>query len=82
MIKDFRTVSFESIFNANLEFENIEIIKNKLAENQLLRCNQLIENTKNNSDRILNSIETYSLSLIHISEPTRRRGMGFCGVWV
>ena len=60
MIRDFRTVSFESIFNANLEFENIEIIKNKLAENQLLRCNQLIENTKNNSDRILNSIETYS----------------------
>ena len=31
MIKDFRTVSFESIFNANLEFEKIEIIKNKLA---------------------------------------------------
>ena len=22
------------------------------------------------------------LSLIHISEPTRRRGMGDCGVWV
>ena len=42
------------------EFEKVEVIKNKLAENQLLRCNQLIENTKNNSERILNSIETYS----------------------
>ena len=59
MIKDFRTVSFETIFEANLNFEKVEIIKNKLAENQLLRCNQLIENTKNNSERILNSIETY-----------------------
>ena len=60
MIKDFRSISFETIFNAELNLENVEIVKNKLAENQLLRCNQLIENTKNNSQRILNSIETYS----------------------
>ncbi|MDC1071315.1 transcription antitermination factor NusB [Acidimicrobiia bacterium] len=60
MIKDFRLVSFESVFNADLIFENFEIINNKLEENQLLRCNQLIENTKNNSERIVNSIETYS----------------------
>ena len=60
MIKDFRSISFETIFNAELSLENVEIVKNKLAENQLLRCNQLIENTKNNSGRILNSIETYS----------------------
>jgi transcription termination factor NusB len=60
MIKDFRSISFETIFNAELNLENVEIVKNKLAENQLLRCNQLIENTKNNSGRILNSIETYS----------------------
>ena len=60
MIKDFRSIAFETIFNAELNLENVEIVKNKLAENQLLRCNQLIENTKNNSGRILNSIETYS----------------------
>ena len=36
MIKDFRTVSFETIFDANLNFEKVEIIKNKLAENQLM----------------------------------------------
>ena len=59
-MKDFRTVSFESLFNADLDYESFEIIKNKLAENQLLRCNQLIQNTKLTSDRIINSIETYS----------------------
>ena len=57
-MKDFRTVSFESLFNADLDYESLEIIKNKLAENQLLRCNQLIQNTKLTSDRIINSIET------------------------
>ena len=59
-MKDFRTVSFESLFNADLDYESLEIIKNKLAENQLLRCNQLIQNKKLTSDRIINSIETYS----------------------
>ena len=59
-MKDFRTVSFESLFNAERDYESLEIIKNKLAENQLLRCNQLIQNTKLTSDRIINSIETYS----------------------
>ena len=59
-MKDFRTVSFESLFNADLDYESLELIKNKLAENQLLRCNQLIQNTKLTSDRIINSIETYS----------------------
>ena len=59
-MKDFRTVSFESLFNAGLDYESLEIIKNKLAENQLLRCNQLIQNTKLSSNRIINSIETYS----------------------
>ena len=53
-MKDFRTVSFESLFNADLDYESLEIIKNKLAENQLLRCNQLIQNTKLTSDRIIN----------------------------
>ena len=60
MMKDFRAVSFESFFNSDLDFKNVEIIKNNLEENQLLRCTQLIENTKLNNERIINSIETYS----------------------
>ena len=28
------------------------------------------------------TLHPYELSLIHISEPTRRRGIWFCGVWV
>ena len=60
MIKDFRAVSFESIFNSDINFEHTEVVKNKLEDNQLLRCNQLLENTKLNNERIINSIETYS----------------------
>ncbi len=60
MIKDFRAISFESLFNSEINFDEVEIVKNKLEENQLLRCNQLIENTKLNNQRITNSIETYS----------------------
>ena len=60
MIKDFRAISFESIFNSDINFEHTEVVKNKLEDNQLLRCNQLLENTKLNNERIINSIETYS----------------------
>ena len=60
MMKDFRAVSFESFFNSDLDSQNVEIVKNNLEENQLLRCTQLIENTKLNNERIINSIETYS----------------------
>ena len=60
MIKDFRSISFESIFNSDIKKKKKKIVKNKLEENQLLRCNQLIENTKLNNERIVNSIETYS----------------------
>ena len=60
MNKDFRAISFESIFNSDINFEHTEVVKNKLQDNQLLRCNQLLENTKLNNERIINSIETYS----------------------
>ena len=60
MIKDFRAISFESIFNSDINFEHTEVVKNKLEDNQLLRCNQLLENTKLNNERIINSIVTYS----------------------
>ena len=46
MIKDFRAISFESIFNSDINFGHTEVVKNKLEDNQLLRCNQLLENTK------------------------------------
>ncbi|NND23356.1 MAG: hypothetical protein CBE04_01740 [Acidimicrobiaceae bacterium TMED244] len=59
-MKDFRAISFESIFNSDINFEHTEVVKNKLEDNQLLRCNQLLENTKLNNERIINSIETYS----------------------
>ncbi len=58
MIKDFRHLCFQELFNKNLE--TIEINKNLLNENQTLRAEQLILNTKENIDRIDNSIETYS----------------------
>ena len=60
MNKEFRAISFESIFNSDINFEHTEVVKNKLEDNQLLRCNQLLENTKLNNERIINSIETYS----------------------
>jgi len=58
MMKDFRHLCFQEFFNKDLE--DIEIEKNLLSENQTLRAEQLILNTKDNIDRITNSIETYS----------------------
>ena len=88
MNKDFRAISFESIFNSDINFEHTEVVKNKLEDNQLLRCNQLLENTKLNNERIINSIETYSnnwsyarigkvekctpVSYTHLTLPTKR----------
>ena len=58
MIKDFRIICFEEMFNK--ELEDINIAKDLLSENQTLRAEQLILNTKENKDRIKNSINTYS----------------------
>ena len=58
MIKDFRHLCFQELFNKDLDI--IEIDNNQLNENQTLRANQLILNTKENLQRINNSIETYS----------------------
>ena len=58
MIKDFRYLCFQELFNK--ELKDIEIDKNLLSENQTLRAKQLILNTKENIERINNSIETYS----------------------
>ena len=58
MMKDFRHLCFQELFNKDLN--DIEIDKNLLNENQTLRADQLILNTKENIERIDNSIETYS----------------------
>ena len=55
---DFRYVCFEIMFN-NKSMEN-EFSSVILSENQKLRGKQLLQNTKENKDRIENSIRTYS----------------------
>ncbi len=57
-MKDFRFVCFEIIFN-NKNFEE-EVLSINLSENQSLRTKQLLQNTKENTERIENSIRTYS----------------------
>ena len=60
-MKDFRQITFETLFEeglTSLKEEDFNI--SSLSENQNLRANQLINNTKINSERIENSIRTYS----------------------
>ena len=58
MIKDFRIICFEEMFNK--ELDDINIPSDILSKNQTLRAEQLILNTKENMERIKNSINTYS----------------------
>ena len=58
---DFRQITFETLFEeglTSLKEKNFNI--SSLSENQNLRANQLFNNTKINSERIENSIRTYS----------------------
>ena len=60
-MKDFRQITFETLFEeglASLKEKDFNI--SSLSENQNLRANQLFSNTKINSERIENSIRTYS----------------------
>ena len=60
-MKDFRQITFETLFEeglASLKENDFNI--SSLSENQNLRANQLFNNTKINSERIENSIRTYS----------------------
>ena len=60
-MKDFRQVTFETLFEEGLTSLNEkEFNISSLSENQNLRANQLFNNTKLNSERIENSIRTYS----------------------
>jgi len=60
-MKDFRQITFESLFEDGLpSLKERDFNITSLSENQNLRANQLFNNTKINSERIENSIRTYS----------------------
>ena len=60
-MKDFRQITFETLFEEGLtSLKEKDINISSLSENQNLRANQLFNNTKINSERIENSIRTYS----------------------
>ena len=60
-MKDFRQITFETLFEDGLPSLKVKDFNiTSLSENQNLRANQLFNNTKINSERIENSIRTYS----------------------
>ena len=60
-MKDFRQITFETLFEEGLtSLKEKDFNISTLSENQNLRANQLFNNTKINSERIENSIRTYS----------------------
>jgi len=60
-MKDFRQITFETLFEEGLtRLKEKDFNISSLSENQNLRANQLFNNTKINSERIENSIRTYS----------------------
>ncbi len=60
-MKDFRQITFETLFEEGLtSLKEKDFNISSLSENQNLRANQLFSNTKINSERIENSIRTYS----------------------
>ena len=60
-MKDFRQIAFETFFEEGLtSLKEKDFNISSLSENQNLRANQLFNNTKINSERIENSIRTYS----------------------
>ena len=60
-MKDFRQITFETLFEEGLtSLKEKDFNISSLSENQNLRANQLFNNSKINSERIENSIRTYS----------------------
>ena len=60
MKEDFRSVCFKILFSTNIDIDNFSLGKNKLSENQIIRAEQLILNTKNQYENIKNLIVKYS----------------------
>jgi len=60
MKEDFRSVCFKILFSSNIDIDNFSLGKNELSENQIIRAEQLILNTKNQYENIKNLIIKYS----------------------
>lgn len=60
MKEDFRSVCFKILFSSNIDIDNFSLGKNELSENQIIRAEQLILNTKNQNENIKNLIVKYS----------------------
>ena len=60
MKEDFRSVCFKILFSSNIDIDNFSLGKNELSENQIVRAEQLILNTKNHYENIKNLIVKYS----------------------
>ena len=60
MKEDFRSVCFKILFSSNIDIDNFSLGKNELSENQIIRAEQLILNSKNQYENIKNLIVKYS----------------------
>jgi len=60
MKEDFRSVCFKILFSSNIDIDNFSIVSNELSENQNIRAEQLILNTKNQYENIKSFIIKYS----------------------
>jgi transcription termination factor NusB len=60
MKEDFRSVCFKILFSSDIDIDNFFIVSNELSENQKIRAEQLILNTKNQYENIKSFIIKYS----------------------
>ena len=61
MKNDFRHYCFITLFSID-EISNVILVDNDLSDNQILRAEQLLKNTKDNLDTILHILEKNSLN--------------------
>ena len=61
MKNDFRHYCFITLFSID-EISTVILVDNDLSDNQILRAEQLLKNTKDNLDTILNILEVNSLN--------------------
>ena len=61
MKNDFRHYCFITLFSID-EISTVILVDNDLSDNQILRAEQLLKNTKDNLDTILHILEKNSLN--------------------
>ena len=61
MKNDFRHYCFITLFSID-EISTVNLVDNDLSDNQILRAEQLLKNTKDNLDTILHILEKNSLN--------------------